>query len=440
MALAGGRPAGHRVLKSPTEVRSLSSSTSASFASIRSLVRLSLASLAASALSGVASAQEEAATFWSRETLTGAWGGLRPDLEQRGISLEGTLITHTSRAFEGGLEERDVTRYLLDFALTFDLGTLAGLEGATLGFDLYKTDGHNGGDDVGALQGISNIDSIDRSQIAEAWYEQLLLGESLRLKLGKVDVNSEFAYADFGGEFTNPSAGISPTIGGAPTYPDPATSVNLFYAHPSGWSLGLGVYDGATLSGDFTGSRGPSSFFGEPSDLFLIGELGARWTLGDDQRAGRVGLGAWRHTGDFDEFSGGVSNGTGGYYLVLDQELSRAHPELAEDTRGWGGYLMLGIADDAVSEIELHVGLGLVRTGALESCPDDVYGLGCNWAALSEDAGFSADEELEVELFYRHQLLGWCSLKPDVQYILNPGGDEDADDAWVAALRLEIGI
>lgn len=415
--------------------------SSTSFATLPSSFRAPLVLACAGFLAATPRAQEEAPEgFLSQGTLSGDWGGLRTRLAERGISLEGALITHTSRALEGGLEERDVTRYLFDLALTFDLATLAGLEGATLGFDLYKTDGHNGGDDVGALQGISNVDSIDRSQISEVWYEQLLFGETLRLKLGKVDANSEFAYADFGGEFTNPSAGISPTIGGAPTYPDPATSVNLFYAHASGWSLGLGVYDGATLTGDFTGPRGPSTFFGEPSDLFLIGELGARWTLGDDQRAGRVGLGAWRHTGDFDEFTGGVADGTGGFYLVLDQELWRAHPDQADDTRGWGGYLMLGQADDAVSEIETHVGLGLVRSGALESCPDDVYGLGCNWVGLSEGAGFTADEELNVELFYKHQLFGWCSLKPDLQYILHPGGDEDADDAWVAALRLEFGI
>lgn len=253
--------------------------SSTSFTSVPSVVRPAVALICAGWLAPAPwSQEEEGAGFLEQETLTGSWGGLRTRLEERGITLEGTLITHTSRALEGGLEERDVTRYLFDLALTFDLAVLAGLEGATLGFDLYKTDGHNGGDDVGALQGISNIDSIDRSQIAEVWYEQLLLGESLRLKLGKVDVNSEFAYADFGGEFTNPSAGISPTIGGAPTYPDPATSVNLFYAHASGWSLGLGVYDGATLTGDFTGPRGPSTFFGEPSDLFLIARIPGRPT------------------------------------------------------------------------------------------------------------------------------------------------------------------
>ena len=35
---------------------------------------------------------------------------------------------------------------------------------------------------------------------------------------------------------------------------------------------------------------------------------------------------------------------------------------------------------------------------------------------------------------------GWCSLKPDLQFISNPGGDSSADDAWVAAVRLEFGI
>ena len=324
--------------------------------------------------------------------------------------------------------------------MTFDLETLTGLEGATFGLDFYDTGGHNGGDDVGALQGVSNLDSIDRTQLAEVWYEHLLLDERLRLKLGKVDVNSEFAFADHGAEFTNPSAGISPAILGAPTYPDPATSVNLFYTHSAGWSLNLGLYDGATNAGEFTGSRGPSTFWGEPSDLFLIGELGTRWTLGRDQAAGRVGFGLWQHTGTFDEFSGGQADGTQGVYVVLDQELWRENPGRADDTRGWSGYLMAARADADVSEVETHIGLGLVRAGLFDCCAADACGVCLNWVGLSDEAGFSADDELDVEFFFKHQLCGWCSVKPDLQYISNPGGDSAADDAWVVAVRLEFGI
>jgi porin len=281
---------------------------------------------------------------------------------------------------------------------------------------------------------------VERTQIAELWYEHLFLDERLRLKVGKVDLNTEFVFVDGGGEFTNPSSGISPAIVSAPSYPDPATSVNLFYTHTSGWTLGLGVYDGAANEGVSTGSVGPSTFFGAPSDLFLIGELVKRWTLGDEQAAGRIGFGLWKHTGTFDEFDGGQSDGTEGFYLMLDQELWRENPGQADDTQGLAAYLMAFHADEDVSEIETHLGLGLVRTGLFDCCEADVCGVCLNWVGLSEQAGFSADDELNVELFFKHQLCGWCSIKPDLQFISNPGGDSSADDVWVAAVRLEFGI
>ena len=62
-----------------------------------------------------------------------------------------------------------------------------------------------------------------------------------------------------------------------------------------------------------------------------------------------------------------------------------------------------------------------------------------SWASLSDEpgAGFTDDAELAVELFYKVQLGPWVALKPDLQYIANPGG-AGLDDAWVATLRLEL--
>jgi porin len=51
---------------------------------------------------------------------------------------------------------------------------------------------------------------------------------------------------------------------------------------------------------------------------------------------------------------------------------------------------------------------------------------------------FSEDYELAIEAFHRVQLTPWIALKPDVQYIVNPGGDADLTDAVVGTLRIEV--
>jgi carbohydrate-selective porin OprB len=40
-------------------------------------------------------------------------------------------------------------------------------------------------------------------------------------------------------------------------------------------------------------------------------------------------------------------------------------------------------------------------------------------------------------LFYKAQILPWVSVKPDLQYITNPGGT-GLDDALVGTVRAEI--
>ena len=81
------------------------------------------------------------------------------------------------------------------------------------------------------------------------------------------------------------------------------------------------------------------------------------------------------------------------------------------------------------------------RIGLLPNRDDDVTGVMVSWAKLTDEAGagFTDHSETAIELFYRYQLGPHLSLKPDLQYIANPGG-VGAKDAIVGTLRLEIGF
>jgi len=57
---------------------------------------------------------------------------------------------------------------------------------------------------------------------------------------------------------------------------------------------------------------------------------------------------------------------------------------------------------------------------------------------FSDDAGIGDDAETAFELYYKRQVAPWLVLKPDVQYIANPGGDPAVDDAFVVSLRVQL--
>ncbi len=376
---------------------------------------------------------------WDRAT--GNWWGHRTDLEEMGITFESSIIMDWSKGLAGGVDtEGSAFHHLFDANLTFETEPLFEWEGGTFFIDFYNHSGENFSNDIaGDSQGYSNIDADGRTQIAELWYEQLLFDDMLRIKFGKIEANSEFNYADNGGEFLNSSAGCTPTIHVFPTYPDPATGLVVF-GYPVDWFYGgFGWFDGSINEGINTGSRGPASFFGDPADYFLIGEAGVTWECGGTGLTGRFAAGAWGHTGTFTKFDGSETDGTEGFYLVLDQSLWLENPDDEDDEQGVYGFLMYGYTDEDISEIEHHIEGGVTWTGLIPTRDDDAIGLLASFVEFSDEtgAGFTEEHEVVIETFYKVQLTPYASVKPDLQWIGNPGGGGN-DDAVVATIRTEV--
>jgi porin len=367
------------------------------------------------------------------------WFGLRPKLESEGITFQGTDTADYSKNFRGGIDTSgDAFRNLLDMRFNVDTRALFGMYGGTFSIDFQNQNGQNGSDKLtGDVQGFDNADADGRTQIAELWYQQLLFEDKLRIKVGKVDANSEFAFPEYGAGFLNSSFGHSPTLFPMPTYPDPSTSVNVF-VYPTRWLYaGVGVYDGSGAAGVNTGSYGPHHLFDGTGDYFTIGEAGVRWVLEENTKPGRFAVGEWYAGGDFDRFEGGTDSGANGFYAMLEQTLWHKNFYDKTGEQGVAGFLQYGHADAEVSDVVDYAGAGLTWTGPMELRKDDTVGVGLAYAHLSNEpgAGFDKDYELSVETYYGFQVTPYLLVKPDLQYIFNPGGS-DQGDALVATLRV----
>ncbi len=385
---------------------------------------------------------EAGAQSWlDQERLGGDWLGLHGALAERGVDVEAGWTAELARVLDGGARERSTFHHLLDINVTFDLDRLTAIPGATLYADGYVLNGRQLSNDVGDYQGVSNFDSAPMQQLAEVWWEQRLLDDQLRFKLGKVDAYTEFGVVENGGELLHSSVAYSPTTA-LPSYPDPATAICAFWAAPAGSllegaSFSLGCFDGAAQEGVRTGARGPRTFFGPPADLYWICEAGWRWSCCGDL-AGRCAVGTSLHTGTFDRFDGTTENGTRNGYLTLDQTFWREHPDAAADGQGFGLALRFGLADDEVSEAARDGALALQWTGCVPARDLDVLGFAAAWVEFADDAGFTENEELVLELVYKVQATPWLAIHPDLQYVIHPGGDATLDNAWVAMLRIDV--
>jgi porin len=374
----------------------------------------------------------------------------RQRLDRHGLSLGAEYVAEITGVLRGGVHQRGSFRNLLTVDASLDLGPPFGVEGGTV-FVHYLSAGRDrgGSKDAGDIQVASNLET-DRNLdvIYELWYEQRLLDDRLRVKLGKVDANSEFAQLDAAAHFAHSSAGFSPTTFVLPTYPDPATSVNVFGtvfdSRGTSLVLGYGLYDGALQDGVRTGSRGPASFLSDErsDDLMHLVQSEFAWTRpagrGGLMRDGRVSVGAWRHHGAFPRFDGSTQEAASGFFLT--GEVRVFDPDRTEEsTRGLYAFAQYGRADGEVSEIAQHVGLGLVWRGPTQGRAHDTLGLYASLADLSDQPGAEFDgDESAVEVSYRWHLAPAAFVQPLVQYIHNPSGDAAIEDAIIGGLRMGV--
>lgn len=110
--------------------------------------------------------------------------------------------------------------------------------------ELMSKWGH-AGLDFSPWQGLSSLDAETFAGPGEVWLQWVgdLAGAGLRVKVGRVDANTEFAATASAAAFANPSFGLAPTLALLPSYPDPAPSANVAVkARSDGPELGAGVY------------------------------------------------------------------------------------------------------------------------------------------------------------------------------------------------------
>lgn len=374
-------------------------------------------------------------SWWSRPHLTGNWGGLRPWLRERGLTLDVFSTTDASLVLAGGVERGFALRTLVDATATVASQPLLGYRGGTVFLDVQWQGGDDGSLDTGDLQRYSDIDhDRDFVQVAMLWYEHAFADDTLFVRVGKDDTNTSFQALSAVDPFIHPSFGHSPNLLAMPTYPDTAFGAQVFW-RPEGFWAGLGIYDGALQSGVRTGEHGARTVFGAPADLYGIAEVGAAWA---GERPGRVGVGAWRLTGTLSRFDGSDDSGTTGWYASGEQVLRAGRPE--DGAGEVAAFAMYGFADAELSDFEHCFGAGIACTGPFSRRPQDKVGLGLAQGWFSRAAGttFAGRAETAIELFYDVQVTPWCTLKPVLTWIDDPGGLVGVGDVLVLTLRTAI--
>ena len=377
-----------------------------------------------------APADEPAHGWRDGDHLTGAWGGRRTALADRGVTID---VIYASDLFTA----HDHAELLghLDAALTLDSQKLGLWDGGTLYALAQNNHGSGINGEVGSAVGVSNLEAAPYTQLTELFYEHVALDDRLRIRIGKQDANRDFGTPRFGGNFINNNFGMFP---GAPLPSYPTTGLGaLISATPVPWLVGkLALYEGSPV----VGGLGLTSAFAAGAGETVAASLAVSHHVGPGARdGGTTSAGAWWQSADVLEVGVAAPRTFGsnaGGFVQHDERLF-SHPLDPGDPRGLTVIVRVSWARSDRTELARYAG-GSIAWHGLAARRNDTTGIGGGYFTVADQLGGTPGRGSEwfLEAFDKVRLTNFVSVQPDLQWFRHPGGDRA--DAWVAGVRVKL--
>ena len=420
--------------------------------------------LAGMATSEAAMADDAFTEYLNGKHATGDWGGYREKLEQAGVDLGVDYVAEIAYNAAGG--SKDLVDYTDQWAFNahFDLNRLLRLHDAEFKLAITKRNGDNLSDDahLGTLQQVQEVYGRGQTwRLTQLWYDQKYFSQLVDWKIGRLTMGEDFASFDCA--FQNLTfCGAQPgNIVGNYWFNWPVSqwATRLRLNLPDDIHVQAGAYE---VNPHFlnTTDAGLPLFPAGATGVLVPVELGWSPNFGKDQLAGSYKLGAWYDTSTaddvYDDKNGdsavitGLSparrNGRYGIYVNLLQQVMRF--DANDPSRGLNLFLNASFADRRTSTIDHQIALGLVSTGLFDARPEDEIGFAVGRTHVNDRVAHGQRQqgspidvqhsEYAMELYYGLQVAGWFMARPNVQYIVDPGGTSHNKNVVVIGLKTDI--
>ncbi|MDO7246558.1 carbohydrate porin [Acinetobacter pittii] len=412
---------------------------------------------------------------WSqdRQWLLGDWNGKRQQLEQQGYKFTASIMSQSATNLDGGYNDSNTFENAAQLSLgaNLDLEKIAGWKDTTASLVVTKRDGNAltlerikdpRSSQLGNAQEIYGRGKIWR--LSQAWVKKGFVDNTIQAKVGRMGMSEDFNSSQC--EFQNLllcGGQLGKSIGSI-WYNSPVGvwAANVKYQFAPEWTFGVGVYevnpdniktesnsDGFNL--DMNNVKGATI----PVELAWKPKLAAFNGL-----PGEYKVGALYSTAEANNIktAGKVHDGKQSFWLNAQQQLTHK----GEDPKR-GLYVSFNgvVNDKATTFVQSTQQLALWYKGPFDSRPNDSIGFGiANYVvndrakdkqiATNESRGYYSydpiasdyipiqDDELNVELNYTYQWSPAIMLRPNIQYIHQPAGVKEVDDAWVAGLSVKV--
>ena len=393
------------------------------------------------------------------------WDGIRSEWLDKGVDVRIGYVSETATNAQGG--DRELVRYTdqINFSAALDLDKLLGLKQATFKLAITDRNGNNlsGDANLQSLQQVQELYGRDQTwRWTQFWYQQKYLDDLVTWKIGRITEGEDFAA--FSCEFMNLTFCGSPpgNIVGSYWYNWPvsqwATEVKLSLK-----GLGyvqIGAFD---VNSDYLQNKYSMDLWrpGNSSGVLVPVEFGWLPSFGDGLK-GSYKIGAWYNSSTAPDvaenvygqplsISGGqpplMRHGQYGAYVNFLQQLTGA-----SSNRGLSVFFNATYADRRTSTRDNQIAAGLLYKGPFAFRPADEVGfavgrthvnsrvadLETQWNQASPGSVGVQGSEYAAELFYGVHVTRWLDLRPNVQYVVQPGGLARNTNDVIVGLRLSV--
>ncbi|MCW0412996.1 Porin B [Xanthomonas sacchari] len=407
----------------------------------------------------IAAAQD--AADLAHSSLTGDWDGTRSDWLQRGVNVRGDYVGEAMGLVDGGRGERGA-RYAQQMRLgvDLDLAKLAGWDGGTLHVTVNDRRGRSTSADLlGNRFPIQEAYGGQFTRLTELSYDRRFNDGRSYIKAGFYAMGNQFGAHTLLTNFVNAAFCAHPLAmsgnSGWYNYPNARWGAEVAQQLTPAANLRVGWFQVNPSTNNNVHTAFDLDARGTTGSLFPV-EL--TWTPG----AGGNYPGTYKFGGYYDSsrvprkgLDPRATTGRDGAYLLVEQKL---YSPGGERGRGLTGFAQYMVSDHATAQITRWYALGGVYQGIGRRSQDRIalgyVGADINHRLLDarraalRDAGvppeapvFALDTAEELyELSYSAQLTPLLMLRPDVQYIVNPGTFAYArtDNALAVGLQVKL--
>jgi porin len=402
-------------------------------------------------------------SFWNQQYMLGDWGGERTKLEKEGVSFDfnniGDFLTDVS-----GAQTHHATYFgRFRASADIDFSKLSGFDGEFFISGIWQYGRNLSGDYLHVNTLTSSIAGEESERIDQMWYQQGFADNMFKIKLGQVAAVNEFGATDFFDILFNDELGYAPNAVFNTKQPfSPAGKPGvILWGDLSDLTPGLYVKTGVFTAydnpyrPDSNGVYYQDDFDHGISGSFELGYKEQKTVYDGVYKLGVNANPAVRYT---NPSTGQLYHGDYNIYATVEKTVY--HPEKTVDSKDpkdmkeVNGTTLdtkrgLDLLFQFVGEpgdrnpLQYEFTLGGRYTGLFDCRPQDKIGFGLIYSdngtasgnAYRDSVGRGLGGETTLELDYQYNPAPWLSIQPDVQYILDPGGDAGRADILVLGVR-----